>query len=160
MENLKKNLFKAKSGIMLDIGCGDHKQKNWIGMDKRPCEGVDIVHDVQDFPWPIPDNVVFRALCSHLWEHIEPKYRIQFMDEVWRVMKPDGELMIAVPYYMSLGATQDPTHYTCPNEYTFTYFDPTYEPLYGIYKPKPWKIIVNDYRMNGNLEVVLNARKD
>jgi hypothetical protein len=144
-------------GIRLDIGCGGGKQPNWVGMDLRKLPGVDIVHDVQRFPWPIPDGIVLQALCSHLWEHIEPKYRITFMNEIWRVMKLDGQLLISVPYYSSFGACQDPTHYPCPNEATFTYFDPAY-PLYQIYQPKPWKVVANDYRYNGNLEVILEKR--
>jgi hypothetical protein len=144
-------------GIRLDIGCGESKQKNWVGIDLRRCKGVDIVHDLQKFPWPIPSDSVLQALCSHLWEHIEPKNRIKFMDEIWRVMKVDGQLLLSVPYYSSFGACQDPTHYPCPNEATFTYFDPAW-PLYQIYKPKPWKLIANDYRYNGNLEVIMEKR--
>jgi SAM-dependent methyltransferase len=145
-------------GIRLDIGCGGAKQNHWVGMDIRELKGVDIVHNVQDFPYPIPDDSCFQILLSHLWEHIEPKYRIQMMNELWRIMKPDGQLLISVPYYLSFGATQDPTHYTCPNEATMTYFDPNCG-LYNIYKPKPWKIIRNDYQINGNLEVILEAQK-
>lgn len=156
---MKKDIFKDDMGILLDIGCGENKHKGWIGMDIRKVKGVDIIHNVQDFPWPIPDNIVFQALCSHLWEHIEPKYRLQFMDELWRIMKPDGQLLLSTPYYQSVGACQDPTHYTCPTEGTFTYFDPNY-PLYGIYKPKPWKLVRNDYNWNGNLEAILEAIKD
>lgn len=81
------------------------------------------------------------------------------MDELWRIMKPDGQLLISVPYYMSFGATQDPTHYTCPNEATFTYFDPK-QPLYNIYKPKPWKLARNNYNLSGNMEVILEAIKN
>lgn len=152
-------MLKGKTGIRLDVGCGENCQPNWVGMDIRPCKGVDIVHDVQSFPWPIEDGVVFQVLCSHLWEHIEPKYRIDFMNEIWRIMMDRGQLLLSAPYYLSFGACQDPTHYTCPNEATFTYFDPNH-PLYTIYKPKPWKIISNDYKMNGNLEVIMEARKD
>lgn len=156
---MNEDLFRTASGIRLDIGCGTNRQPNWVGIDLRPLPNVDIVHDLQVFPWPIPDNIVILALCSHLWEHIEPKNRMTFMDEIWRVMKVDGQLMLSAPYYTSFGAFQDPTHYPCPNEATFTYFDPDY-PLYQIYQPKPWKIEANDYRYNGNLEVILAARKD
>jgi len=153
-------MFEGKTGILLDIGCGENCQPNWVGMDIRPCKGVSIVHDVQSFPWPIPDNVVFQALCSHLWEHIEPKYRIQFMNEMWRIMMHRGQLLISAPYYLSFGACQDPTHYTCPNEATFCYFDPKFEDIYNVYRPKPWKVIKNDYAHNGNLEVVMEAIKN
>jgi SAM-dependent methyltransferase len=151
--------LKQGQGIRLDIGCSDHKMPNWIGMDIRDLQGVDIVHDVQNIPYPIPTDSCFQILMSHLWEHLEPKCRIDVMDELWRIMKPQGQLLISVPYYLSIGACQDPTHYTCPNENTFTYFDPDL-PLYQIYKPKPWKLIKNDYQMTGNLEVILEARKE
>lgn len=154
-----KGLPKSKLGIRLDIGCGENKQSNFVGMDIRPVKGVDIVHDAQEFPYPIPDNYCLQVLLSHLWEHIEPKNRVKLMDEIWRIMKPDGQLLISAPYYLSFGASQDPTHYTCPNEATFTYFDPKY-PLYQIYKPKPWKVVRNDYTLNGNMEVILEAVKD
>ena len=131
---------------------------NWVGMDLQALKGVDIVWDAQEFPYPIPDDVCLQVLLSHLWEHIEPKHRVRMMDEIWRIMKPDGQLLLSSPYYLSFGAMQDPTHYGCPNEATFGYFDPGY-PLYGVYKPKPWKIITNDYIQNGNMNVVMEAIK-
>ena len=153
-----KKLFESKKGIRLDIGCGESRQENFVTMDIRKLPNVDIVHDVTKFPYPIPSNSCLTILMSHLWEHIEPKYRMSVMDELWRIMKPGGQLLLSAPYYMSIGATQDPTHYTCPNENTFTYFDPGY-PLYNIYKPKPWRLTRNDYQIVGNLEVILEAKK-
>ena len=150
---------KRDLGIRLDIGCGDNKQPHWVGMDRRKCDGVDIVHDAQKIPYPLKANSCFQVLMSHLWEHIEPKYRIDVMDELWRIIKPEGQLLISVPYYQSAGACQDPTHYTCPTEATFTYFDKRF-PLYNVYKCKPWKLIRNTYQFNGNMEVVLEPDKD
>ena len=155
---MNKNLFKKKAGICLDIGCGENKQRGWVGMDIRRLDGIDIVHDVQKFPWPIPSNCCFQILLSHLWEHIEPKYRIRLMDELWRIIKKDGQLLISAPYATSTGAFQDPTHYTCPNEATFTYFDPDF-PLYNVYKPKAWKLVRNNFQLNGNMEVILEPKK-
>lgn len=152
-----KRLFESKKGIRLDIGCGSSKQPHFVGMDIRKLKGVDIVHDVQAFPYPIPTDSCFQVLMSHLWEHIEPKFRIRVMDEIWRITKVGGQLLISVPYYQSLGACQDPTHYTCPNEATFTYFDPDY-PLYSVYKPRPWKLVRNNYAFNGNMEVIFEKR--
>lgn len=156
---MNKKLFQSRSGIRLDLGCGENKQKGWVGMDVRKVKGVDIVHDVQKFPWPIPSNSCFQVLMSHLWEHIEPKYRIKVMDELWRVIKDGGQLLLSAPYATSRGAFQDPTHYPCPNEATFTYFDPNF-PLYQVYKPRPWKLTRNNYQMNGNVEIILEPRKN
>jgi SAM-dependent methyltransferase len=162
-DNVKKldALLKNKSGIRLDIGCGEGKHPGFVGMDNRPLPGVDIVHDVESFPWPLPDECVLTAVASHLVEHIEPHGGVfmRFMDEVWRVMKPDGEFAIVTPYAGSVGFYQDPTHCNPCNENTFRYFDPEDESgLWRIYKPNPWKIKVNNYNMNGNLEIVLIRR--
>lgn len=156
---LNKKLFKSKLGIRLDLGCSDHKQKGWVGLDIRKLEGVDIVWDVTKFPYPIPSNSCLTILMSHLYEHIEPKYRIDVMNELWRIMKDGGQLLVSSPYAGSFGCWQDPTHYNCPNEATFTYFDPDYS-LYKVYKPRPWKLVRNEYQCLGNLEVMLEARKD
>lgn len=150
-------LLKENSGIKLDIGCGENKQPGgFVGIDIRDLPGVDIVHDVEVYPWPLPDESVVMAVCSHLVEHINPhKFGfVNFMNEVWRVMKPDGWLAVACPYAYSPGFAQDPTHCNMINEATFTYFDPT-QPLYQIYKPKPWRIDKLNWSPVGNVEAVL-----
>jgi hypothetical protein len=154
-----EKLFKKKAGTRLDLGCSDHKQPGWIGLDIRRVKGVDIVHDVQKFPWPVPTNSCFQVLMSHLWEHIEPKYRMRLMEELHRIIRPQGQLFISAPYATSFGANIDPTHYPCPNEGTFTYFDPDHA-MYQVYKPSPWKLTRNNYQVTGNIEAVLEPRKD
>ena len=152
-KRLRKTLVGGL-GINLDVGCGDNKQPNFVGMDKRAIPGVvDIVHDAEVLPWPIPDALCNKILLSHLWEHIKPWLAIDFMNECWRVMKPHGQLLISTPYATSFGFYQDPTHCNPANEATWTYFDPAY-PLYAIYKPKPWRIQRNAYQLTGNMEVI------
>lgn len=154
-------LFKKSSGIQLDVGCGNCKQKGFIGMDMFKHHNVDIVHNIQKFPWPIPDNSCFQVLLSHVWEHIEPKYRFQVMDECWRICRHDGQLLIACPHDGSYLAAAHPAHYMCPNEVTFTFFDPDYE-MYqacSYKKPLPWKIIRNRPNLAGVIEIILEPRK-
>jgi SAM-dependent methyltransferase len=133
--------------------------------------GVDIVHDVTVFPWPLPDECVLKAIASHLVEHIPPAAIgpdgmwwpfMAFMDEVWRVMKPYGEFIIVAPHGSSQGFLQDPTHCNALNENTFYYFTPG-QPLnrpgylYNFYKPRPWRIKEHGRFFNpaGNIEIVL-----
>lgn len=149
----------SKLGIDLDVGCGSNKQPSYVGMDIRKMPGVDIVHDAEVFPWPLPDAICNKILLSHLWEHIKPWHTIDFMNELWRIIKPNGQLLIVTPYAGSFGYFQDPTHCNPTNEATMTYFDPAY-PLYGVYKPKPWKIARNAYQMNFNLEIILERREN
>jgi len=159
-------LLADHAAVDLDIGCGANKQPGFIGMDIRPLPGVDIVHDVEVYPWPLPNDCVRRAVCSHLVEHINPHKGnfIKFMNEIWRVMKVGGELMIATPHGYSPGYLQDPTHCNPCNEWTWAYFDPAEKQtdgyLYNIYRPKPWRIKYLSFNPNANIELVLVKRKD
>ena len=87
---------------------------------------------------------------------------MRFMDEVWRVLQYDGEFGMVFPYAGSPGFYQDPTHINNINENTWEYFDPLGKSqgmLYGIYRPKPWKIKSCHYAKGGNMEVVLIKRR-
>jgi|PlaIllAssembly_1097288.scaffolds.fasta_scaffold28824_2 SAM-dependent methyltransferase len=131
--------LEGVKGFRLDIGCGGNKQKNFVGMDKRPLEGVDIVHDLEVFPYPIGDGEVLDIVGSHIIEHIKPWLMIDFMNELWRILRVGGNLILSAPYGVGFPYVQDPTHCNPVNEATFQYFDPNF-PLYGIYQPKPWKL--------------------
>lgn len=158
MKKIEKILKKYNQGIKLDIGCGENKQKGFVGMDIRKLKGVDIVWDFEKIPFPLPKESCSFVLASHVVEHINPaKFGfIRWMDEIWRITKKGGELAIATPYAGSPGFWQDPTHINGVNEITFAYFDPTHPSgLYRIYKPKPWRIIDMSWSVNGNLEVLL-----
>jgi len=161
-----KKLIKKRGGIQLDIGCGSNKQPGFVGMDIRKLPGVDVVHDWNIIPWPFPDKCVIRALASHVVEHIPPHDFgfIKFMDEIWRIMKPGGQFGISMPYALSDGMFQDPTHCNFCNEKTWLYFDPledkTNGMLYTIYRPKPWKIHELHFEPWGNMEVLLSKRRD
>lgn len=156
-----KRLFEKAAGVRLDLGCGIHKQKGFVGLDivKHPC--VDIVHDLTKYPWPIKSNSCIQILASHLWEHIEPKHRFQFMDEVWRICRHDGQLILSAPHAGSFLESAHPAHYMCPNKATFEFFDPEYFLWHSCSykKPKPWKILRNDPNISGCIEVVMEPRK-
>ena len=165
-------------------------------MDNRPLPGVDIVQDVQKFPWALPDESVSFAMCSHLLEHLQKgsvdsrliglvelllKKKLisatevnqylgevdpgplffRFMDEVWRILKPDAQFAFVLPYGGSPGFLQDPTHIAQFNISTWAYFDPLASQgiLYNIYRPLPWKIVGATYIIAGNMEIVLEKRR-
>jgi SAM-dependent methyltransferase len=152
-------LIKENSKVSLDFGCGANKQKGFIGMDARDLEGVDIVHNIEVFPWPFPDDTFSTILGSHIVEHIKPEYTIALFNELWRVMKVGGQLVLSMPYAGSPGYWQDPTHCSGYNEATFQYYDPAW-PLWNIYKPKPWKIEPGFpvWQVTGNMEVMMEKR--
>ena len=154
-------LFEKAKGIKLDVGCGINKQYGCLGMDMVKHPHVDIVHDIQKFPWPIPDNICSWILMSHIWEHIEPKYRFQVMDECWRIIRHDGQLWISAPHAGSPLEAAHPAHYMCPNRATFEFFDPDYGLWHSCSYKKPlgWKIQSCYENTVGCIELVLTPRK-
>lgn len=148
-------------GIRLDIGCGAGKQTGWFGIDMQPLPGVDCVHDLESYPWPLPDECALVAMASHVVEHINPAQGgfLRFMDEVWRLLKPGGEFAIVTPHGWSAGYLQDPTHCNPCNENTWVYFDPEHpSDFYRFYQPKPWSIKFLAWDYAANIEVVLVKR--
>lgn len=166
-------LLQKFQGIMLDVGCGRNKQGgDYIGMDMVKFPGVDIVHDLNIHPWPLPDECCIRVIASHVVEHIPPVMIdpergtwspfVEFMNEVWRVTKTGCQFIIKIPHGASFGYLQDPTHCNPTNQDTWRYFDPIDEKfgggLYYFYQPMPWKIEIIAGSNTGNMEVVLVKR--
>ncbi len=156
------DLQKAGIPIKLDIACGRNKQgPEWLGIDYQQFPGVDIQHDIESYPWPLPDSCVDIAVGSHIAEHINPaKFGfVNWMNEIWRVLKPGAQLMLSLPYGGSPGYWQDPTHCNGCNENTWIYFDPCHESgFYKFYRPKPWKLVNLMWDQAGFIEVAMEKR--
>ena len=148
-------------GVNLDLGASDHKQAGFLGVDRRAVKNVDFVWDLEQLPWPFPDNCVDQLLASHLLEHIAPKVTVDFWDEMWRILKPQGQLLVVVPHGHSYGMLQDPTHCSFYVEATFAYFCPAHiSRLYEVYQPHPWTLQrINSYPL-GNIECNLMPIKE
>ena len=148
--------WSTLSGIMLDIGCGQSKEPNFVGMDKRALSDVELVHDLENFPYPLEDEVCLLIKGSHIVEHLKPWLMLDFMNELWRIMKKDGQLLLSHPYGVNSSYVQDPTHCNPCNEVTWLYFQVDH-PLHSIYTPKPWAIEKGFpvWQATGNMEVVM-----
>lgn len=129
-----RRLLESKQSVSLDIGCGPFKQDGFIGLDKRKLPGVDIVCDVEKFPWPLPDSCASTVLLSHFLEHVKPWVFLDLMAELHRVCRDGAQVMAAGPYSVEFRFVQDPTHCRPINEATFCYFDNRH-PLWKVYEP-------------------------
>lgn len=150
-------LIAANQGIFLDVGCSDHKSAGSIGMDIRAVEGVDIVHDICQTPWPLPDACVKRLLMSHILEHIPPNKIMGLMSEAHRVLQPNAQALISMPYGVSPRALQDPTHFRCWIESVPQYWDCDY-PLFGVYAPPCFKIELCEWNSIGDIAIIMAKR--
>src|SRR5512141_1375250 len=106
----------GKKGLLLDVGVRFAKDPNWVGIDSRSGPGVDIVHDLEKIPYPLESGSVLTIKAAHVAEHIPPKMFFKWMDELWRLLKVDGQLVLSAPYAGSLGFYHDPTHVTALTE--------------------------------------------
>lgn len=146
----------VKAKLNIDIGCGENCTVGYVGMDKRALPGVDVVHDAEVFPWPFEDESVSVIIMSHFVEHVKPWLQIDLMNEAWRVLKDEGQLLISTPYGGSHRWHQDPTHCASWNETTVAYFVKTEGgDVHEVYKPKLWIAEHLFWNPRGDLEVVL-----
>lgn len=107
----------------LHLGCGSVIKKGWVNHDMVQLPGVDVVHDLRQFPWPFEDGQFEEVFMKDVLEHLPDTIRT--MEELYRITRPGAKVYITVPYWNSLTAMGDPTHVRLFNEYTFHFFDPT-----------------------------------
>jgi ubiquinone/menaquinone biosynthesis C-methylase UbiE len=105
---------------ILDVGCGTDKIQGAIGLDRVKLEGVDVVHDLNNFPWPFEDESFDEIYMLDVIEHIDNT--IKAMEEVHRLLKNGGKLFIRVIYWNHKYAFSDPTHVTFFSEITWEFF--------------------------------------
>jgi SAM-dependent methyltransferase len=134
----KKRQSEVKEQVPLkyDLGCGQRKQQGFIGVDRVRMDGVDIVFNLESYPWTFAeDNSVDEVYCSHFIEHVKEIQK--FIDEIYRILKVDGKATIVAPYYSSIRSMQDPFHVRPISEASFLYYNKGWRDLnkldhYGI----------------------------
>lgn len=115
------------NGVVVDIGCGTHKQPGTIGIDRRAVRGVDLICDFEH-GLPFRESSITGAYSIHSIEHMRDL--IPFMEELYRVCAPGAKICVKTPYYASRKAFIDPTHVRFMTEESFEYFkSPNY---YGL----------------------------
>lgn len=112
---------KPATLLRLDLGCGKSPRAGFEGVDVRDFEGVDHLVDLRA-PWPWEDESVAEAHCSHFLEHLKAPERIHFVNELQRVLIPEGSCQLITPHWASCRAYGDLTHEWPPvSEFWFYY---------------------------------------
>jgi SAM-dependent methyltransferase len=118
----RQSEVKEQAPLKYDLGCGQRKQEGFIGVDCVAIGGVDIVFNLESYPWTFAkDNSVDEVYCSHYIEHVHEIHK--FMDEIYRILKPEGKATIIAPYWSSIRSMQDPFHVRPISEATFLYYN-------------------------------------
>lgn len=92
----------------LNAGCGRDIRAGYINMDKAKLEGVDIIHNLDVYPYPFPDNFFDEIFCQNVLEHLIDVGKT--MEEFYRILKPNGILKLIIPHYNHPDAYMDFTH--------------------------------------------------
>ena len=119
MNNLT-NPTSLDSRTRLNLGSGRRYDPAAINLDVTDATNPDVVHDLNQFPWPFADNRFEHVEMRDVLEHLDDTVRV--LEEIHRICRPGGTALIIVPHFSSNGAFSDPTHKTFFAAGTFRYF--------------------------------------
>ena len=109
-ENVLESLSYAHTlkPDVLNLGCGRKRIENAINVDRTGETEPDVVHDLNETPWPFPDSSFQSVNVYDVIEHFENV--VQIMEEIHRVSRSGARVHITVPHFSCANAFTDPTH--------------------------------------------------
>lgn len=124
---------KQYKPVRMNLGSGKDYKQGYLNVDVNPKVNPDILLDLSDrtlfFPLVreidgqellISENQFSEILANDVLEHV-PDLTV-LMSNCLAILKCDGVMKIKVPYDLSYGAWQDPTHIRAFNERSWLYY--------------------------------------
>uniref|UniRef100_UPI0040489A18 class I SAM-dependent methyltransferase n=1 Tax=Polynucleobacter sp. TaxID=2029855 RepID=UPI0040489A18 len=108
--------------MRINLGAGNDIRSGYVNHDMVGLEGIDVVHDLNSYPWPWPSNSATELVIRDVLEHLDEL--IPALEEVHRILIPGGVAHVKVPYWNGWSRHADPTHKRGFHELTFHFFDP------------------------------------
>jgi SAM-dependent methyltransferase len=102
---------------ILDIGCGVNKFPGSIGMDVNPRTNADVIHDLDDLPYPFADDSFDEVIGRHVIEHVTNPLAV--MCELHRITRAGGIVKLVAPHWTNPDFATDLTHRNHLNSYSF-----------------------------------------
>jgi len=108
---IEQAVYKFKPyGKILEIGSGDKLRyyKNSITLNRDESTNPDILGDAEDMKF---ENDAFDFIvCLEVLEHTKSPEKI--INEIYRCLKPNGKLLLSVPFVFEIHATPDYYRFT------------------------------------------------
>ena len=89
----------------IDLGCGNSKKNGFIGVDCLSLPNVDIIHNLNQFPYPFKSDEIDEIWMDQCLEHVE--HPTMVVDEIYRICKNGAKITIGVPFFRSVYAFID-----------------------------------------------------
>jgi hypothetical protein len=111
--------------LKLNLGCGGKIYDGWVNVDKYDHYPIDILHDLETFPYPFDDDSCNEILLSHVLEHLGRDTEVfnNIVKELFRVCCHDALIHIIVPHPRHDNFLSDPTHVRPINEHVIALYD-------------------------------------
>ncbi len=106
------NITKTK----LVLGHAGKSHTDAITVDIDPEHHPDVVHNLNETPWPFKTNQFREIIAHHVLEHLNDLMPV--MDELYRICHPDGTIYVEVPHHSSWCA-HSPEHKLYFNYFAF-----------------------------------------
>jgi len=125
----------------LNIGCGQLDFPDCLNVDIRKTPIVHMIVDLESFPYPFKDEQFESIYAFDVIEHFDNVIRA--MEELHRVLKPDGLLFIRTSNWRTENSFCDPTHRHFFTSKSFDFFDPSswFGQKYGYYTDKKFQVL-------------------
>jgi SAM-dependent methyltransferase len=123
----------------LNLGCGRDIKESFVNLDSVKMPGVNVVHNLNKFPYPFKENTFDFVYASHILEHLDNL--VKTMQELHRISKNNATIAIKVPFFPSMYAASDPTHKNFFTYLTWDYFtDINHNHVFGDLKKPMFRI--------------------
>jgi predicted SAM-dependent methyltransferase len=91
----------------LNLGCGTDTRPGWVNVDIVDYGG-NMVFNLDQYPFPLPESHFDYVLCSHVLEHLQNFNKI--VTELWRITRNEGIIEVRVPFFLSTKFYSEPDH--------------------------------------------------
>ncbi len=144
----------------LMLAAGKTRREGYVHHDRVALDGIEVIHDLNVFPWPWADDSWDYIEFSDCIEHMKGDL-VQVMDELHRILRPHGYVYIHTAQVGSWQLFTDPPHVRGFTLESFDSFDP--ERQWGEaypYTDRKWKLVNATDDGAGGLIFVLGPRKE
>lgn len=134
--------------MKLNLGAGKDIKAGWVNVDMLGHDGIDVVHNLMEFPYPFDDGSATNIWAQDVVEHLDNYTRdykpgvVAFIEECHRILERGGEFFIQTPHWTAPFLWVDPTHVRGFDMRSFDFFDPEreYGMKSGYYSPAKFKV--------------------